>query len=81
MAISSKDCGPYSRDVVGRTVLIGLTPAETREFELLDAEPPVDEDGQLLRWELEEQSFPPNQARWLELYKKHQRALHKIRDE
>jgi hypothetical protein len=27
--------------------LIGLTFAETREFELLDAEPPVDERGNL----------------------------------
>jgi hypothetical protein len=32
-----------SRDFPGQQVLTGLTFAETREFELLDAEPPVDE--------------------------------------
>ena len=57
----------------GRT-LPGLTAAETREFKLLDAELPVDERGELLRWEITEDEFPPNQARWLELYKKHKAA-------
>jgi hypothetical protein len=64
----------YTQDHLGRKVLIGLTFAETREFEILDAQPPVDENGDLLRWEIDEQSFPPNQARWLELYKKHRQA-------
>ena len=54
--------------------MLGLTFAETREFELLDAEPPVDEQGHLLAWETDEDSFPPNQARWLELYRKHREA-------
>ena len=79
MVISSNAAGPYTRDVLGRKTLIGLTYAETREFELLDAEQPVDDHGTLLGWELEEQSFPPNQARWLELYKKHQSACDKRR--
>jgi hypothetical protein len=64
----------YSRDFLGRQVLTGLTFAETLEFELLDAEAPVDEHGNLLRWETDEKSFPSNQARWLELYKKHRAA-------
>lgn len=64
----------HSRDIFGRRVLTGLTYAETHEFELLDAEPPVDERGDLLAWEIDEKSFPLNQARWLELYKKHQAA-------
>jgi hypothetical protein len=64
----------YSRDYLGRKILLGLTIAETREFELLDAEPPVDQDGHLLGWETDEESFPPNQARWLELYRKHRDA-------
>ena len=81
MAIRSDNCGSYSRDSLGRRVLIGLTFAETREFERLDAEPPIDEHGQLLRWELEEQSFPPNQTRWLELYRKHQEACDKRREQ
>jgi hypothetical protein len=64
----------YSRDTLGRRILIGLTFSETREFERLDAEPPVDEHGDTLRWEIDEDSFPPNQLRWLELYKKHRAA-------
>ena len=64
----------YSRDTLGRRILIGLTFSETREFERLDAEPPVDEHGHILRWEIDDESFPPNQARWLELYKKHRAA-------
>jgi len=58
----------YSRDIFGRTALTGLTYAETHEFELLDAEPPVDERGDLLAWETDDKSFPPSQSRWLELY-------------
>jgi hypothetical protein len=64
----------YSRDTLGRRILIGLTFSETREFERLDAEPPVGEHGDILRWEIDEESFPPNQLRWLELYKKHRAA-------
>ena len=64
----------YSRDIFGRQVLVGLTYAETHEFENLDAAPPMDEHGQLLRWETDDKSFPPGQSRWLELYKKHQAA-------
>jgi hypothetical protein len=64
----------YSRDILGRRILTGLTFSETREFERLDAEPPVDEHGHILRWEIDDDSFPPNQARWLELYKKHRAA-------
>ena len=64
----------YSRDIFGRQVLVGLTYAETREFKLLDAAPPIDKDGRLLPWETEDKSFPPSQSRWLELYKKHQAA-------
>jgi hypothetical protein len=55
-------------DCLGRQILTGLIFAETREFELLDAEPPVDERGHLLRWETDDKS-PPNQVRWLTLYK------------
>ena len=64
----------YSRDIFGRQVLAGLTYAETHEFEQLDAAPQRDEEGRLLPWEVDDKSFPPNQKRWLELYKKHQAA-------
>lgn len=64
----------YIQDIFGRQVLVGLTYAETYEFELLDAAPPIDEHGRILDWETDEESFPPSQTRWLELYKKHQAA-------
>jgi hypothetical protein len=69
----------YSWDIFGRRILIGLTSFETCEFERLDAEPPIDEHGHILRWETDEESFPPNQVRWLELYKKHRAACIKLR--
>ena len=68
----------YGQDIFGRKVLVGLTYAETHEFELLDAAPPIDEHGRILDWETDEASFPPNQARWLELYKKHQAACTRL---
>jgi hypothetical protein len=64
----------YSVDVFGRRVLVGLTYCETVEFEALDATPPVDENGEILRWEVDEESFPPGETRWLELYRKHRAA-------
>ena len=66
------------QDIFGRKVLVGLTYAETCEFELLDAVPPTDEHSRALSWEIEESSFPPNQARWLELYKKHKAACDRL---
>jgi hypothetical protein len=69
---------PYGRDIFGRQVLTGLTFAETQEFVLLDAMPPNDEFGYLLRWEIDEASFPPNQRRWLELFKKHRTACSRV---
>jgi hypothetical protein len=73
MNIRSAHCS-RGRDIFGRRVLLGLSYAETCEFESLDAEPPIDRHGQLLRWETEEKSFPLGQARWLELYNKHRAA-------
>ena len=68
----------YGQDIFGRKVLVGLTYAETHEFELLDTTPPVDEHGRILEWETDEDSFPPNHARWLELYKKHEAARSRL---
>ena len=64
----------HRRDIFSRQALIGLTFAETREFELFGAESPVHERGRILRWETDVMSLPPNQTRWLELYKMHQAA-------
>jgi len=62
------------RDIFGREVLIGLTYAETIEFRALDALSPFDGLGRGLEWETDDQSFPPSEARWLELYNKHRTA-------
>jgi hypothetical protein len=78
MAFSASRWRRYSCDSFGRRVLTGLTFAETCEFVLLDEEPPVDERGNLLQWEIDDNSFPPNQARWLELYKKHRAACERL---
>jgi hypothetical protein len=64
----------YRRELFGLEVPIGLTFADTREFELLETESPIDERGRILRWETDGKSLPPNQARWLELDERHQAA-------
>ena len=71
----------YGQDIFGRKVLVGLTCAETHEFEMLDAAPPIDEHGRILDLETDEDSFPPSQTRWLELYKKHQAARARLDSE
>lgn len=76
--IMSRYC---SQDIFGRKVLVGLSYAETHEFELLDTAPPIDEHGRILDWETDDKSFPPSQARWLELYKKHQAACTRLYSE
>ena len=35
-------------------------------------------DGRILEWETDEKSFPRNQVRWLELYKRHQAARSRL---
>lgn len=70
----------YGRDIFGRRILLGLTYAETQEFEQLDAEPPTDEHGRLLSWEIDDNAFPSCHARWLELYKKHRAACAQSKD-
>jgi hypothetical protein len=42
----------YIRDIFGRQVLVELTYAETEEFEMSDAAPPVDERGRILGGEM-----------------------------
>ena len=64
----------YCRDTFGRLVLVGLTYAETQEFEKLDARPPVDEDGNHLPFPDEGDSMSSQGTRWLELYEKHRAA-------
>ena len=49
--------------------LPGLTIEETTEYELLDAIPPFDDNGELA-WEFEGPPTNDRERRWLELYNK-----------
>jgi hypothetical protein len=57
-----------------RRCFAGLTHEESAEFEALDAFPPLDEDGNVA-WRFEAEPTNRREERWLELYKKHDRAL------
>ena len=60
--------------------LPGLTADEAREFQQLDAEPPIDKNGlPLLEWETNDEMLPPSQWRWLELYRKYRAACLAVR--
>lgn len=64
----------YNVDENGRRVLIGLTPAETREFETLDSLPPSDSSGNRLAWTFGGTPTTNREKRWLELYTRHDQA-------
>lgn len=55
-------------------IMIGLTAEETREFRRLDSLPPHDDNGGLLPWLWGSAAPQGQEARWLELYLKHERA-------
>lgn len=57
----------YVLDKMRRRVLAGLTPEETYEFELLDAQIPFNGKPVCHSAGL---SLPPKEHRWLELFKK-----------
>jgi hypothetical protein len=61
----------YIIDKYRRRVLAGLTPAETNEFEILDAQLPF--DGKPV-WPPLRSPLPPKEQRWLELYEKMEAA-------
>jgi hypothetical protein len=61
----------YIIDKNRRRVLAGLTPAETTEFEILDAQLPF--DGKPV-WPPLRSPLPPKEQRWLELYEKMEAA-------
>jgi hypothetical protein len=64
----------YFVDNDGRRVLIGLTFEETFEFEKLDHLPALhDGDGHVL-WDASGLAATKQAERWLELYRKHDRA-------
>jgi hypothetical protein len=54
----------YTLDKKRRRVLAGLTPEETTEFELLDAQLPLDGKP---AWRPSDLPLSPKEQRWLEL--------------
>jgi hypothetical protein len=62
----------HTIDANGRRVLVGLTSAETREFETLDSLPPA--DGDRVAWTFGGMPTTSRERRWLQLYTKHDEA-------
>jgi hypothetical protein len=71
----------YQIDHDGRRVLVGLTLAETQEFETLDALAPSDSSGNRLGWTFGGEPTTGREKRWLELYTKHDEAWKSLRGE
>jgi hypothetical protein len=65
----------------GRRVLVGLSSAETQEFETLDAFAPSDSSGNRLGWTFGGEPTTSREKRWLELYTKHDEAWKALRGE
>ena len=64
----------FAIDAYGNRVRIGLTYAETLEFEQLDAAEPLDHQGNPLPWDAQNESVRQSEDRWFELYRKHEAA-------
>jgi hypothetical protein len=64
----------YHIDNSGRRVLVGLTVAETREFETLDSLSPSDEAGNRIAWTFGGEPTTGLEKRWLQLYARHHEA-------
>lgn len=60
--------------VNGKRILIGLSAAETLEFETLDKTAPVLTDG-TVSWSFEGRPKSALERRWLALFCKHERAF------
>jgi hypothetical protein len=69
----------YRLDDNGRRVLAGLTPAETQEFETLDALAPSDSSGERLAWTFGGEPTTGREKRWLQLYTRHDEAWKTLR--
>jgi hypothetical protein len=57
-------------------IMVGLTPAETREFMALDARNQIDENGNPFQWPWDITGAA--KARWLALFEKHEAALERV---
>jgi hypothetical protein len=71
----------YHIDSNGRRVLVGLTPAETREFETLDSLSPSDDTGNRIAWTFGGEPTTGLEKRWLQLYAKHDEAWKTLKGE
>jgi hypothetical protein len=69
----------FALDAFGNRVRVGLSYAETLEFERLDALEPVDAQGNPLPWDAQNEAVRRSEDRWFELYRKHEDArLHLV---
>ena len=64
----------FAIDAFGNRVRVGLTHAETLEFEQLDAAEPLDYQGNPLPWDAQNDAMRSSEDRWFELYRKHEAA-------
>lgn len=64
----------FAPDAFGNRVRLGLTYAETLEFERLDALEPLDALGNPLPWDVQSDAVLRAEDRWFELYRKHEAA-------
>jgi|GEM_PF-3071168 len=66
--------GRHTIDEKGQRVLVGLTAAETREFETLDSLSPSDGSGNRVAWTFGGAPTTSREKRWLQLYTRHDEA-------
>jgi len=71
----------YNIDENRHRVLVGLTSAETQEFETLDSLPPSDSSGNRIAWTFGGAPTTNREKRWLELYTKHDEAWKILKNE
>lgn len=71
---SRRDSGRHFGPQENGRCLPGLSVEETIEFEALEALPPLDDSGNVA-WTAEGEPTTLREKRWLELYRKHERAL------
>jgi hypothetical protein len=74
MANDNNPFHTFALDAFGNRVRVGLTYAETLEFERLDALEPVDNQGNPLPWDVQSDAVRRSEDRWFELYRKHEAA-------
>jgi hypothetical protein len=71
----------YRIDETGRRVLVGLTAAETQEFETLDSLSPSDDGGDHIAWTFGGDPTTNREKRWLQLYTRHDEAWKTMKNE